>query len=262
MKPSLPDLIVWGGTGNFKVLCELLRDAYRIVGYFDNNPNIAPEYRGIPCLGNREAFLAWAREGFFTAETRGVFTAETQRRGETSRENNGEKTPRLRVSAVKKNVSAVKDKPHFIVSIGPGYGQVRRDVHAELLAHGLLPVTAIHRTAFVAENAVVGEGSQIYANATVCVDVQIGRNCIVNTNIMVVNTHPLPKACWRLSFYFFASDLVKAAVFFRMDSPFNSSRWAPLSKRSNRASATVGSFRYSCQAPIGSWLVSKVERKP
>ena len=30
MKPSLPDLIVWGGTGNFKVLCELLRDAYRI----------------------------------------------------------------------------------------------------------------------------------------------------------------------------------------------------------------------------------------
>ncbi len=50
------------------------------------------------------------------------------------------------------------------------------------------------------------------------------RNCIVNTKIMIVNTCPLPKACWRLSFYFFASVLVKVAVFFRMDSPFNSSR--------------------------------------
>lgn len=50
------------------------------------------------------------------------------------------------------------------------------------------------------------------------------RNCIVNTKIMIVNTRSQPKACWRLLFYFFASDLVKVAVFFRMDSPFNSSR--------------------------------------
>lgn len=139
MPKPLSDLIIWGGTGNFKVLCELLQEQFRIAGYFDNNPHIAKEYRGIPCLGNREAFLDWVRQ-FDAAE-----------------------------------------KPSFIVSIGPGYGQVRVDVHEELRAAGLLPITAVHRTAFVAPNASLGQGSQVYANASVCVDTQVGRACIINT---------------------------------------------------------------------------------
>lgn len=139
MQKPLSDLIIWGGTGNFKVLCELLQEQFRISGYFDNNPHIAPEYRGIPCLGNREAFLDWVRQ----------FDAT--------------------------------EKPSFIVSIGPGYGQVRLDVHEELRAAGLHPITAVHRTAFVAHNAGLGEGSQVYANASVCVDAQVGRACIINT---------------------------------------------------------------------------------
>lgn len=139
MQQPLPDLVVWGGTGNFKVLCELLKDRFHIAGYFDNNPHIAREYRGIPCLGNREALLEWVRR-FEGAE-----------------------------------------KPSFIVSIGPGYGQARLDIHAELESHGLHPITAIHRTAFVAENARLGHGTQVYANATVCVDAEIGRACIINT---------------------------------------------------------------------------------
>ncbi|MBK6931693.1 MAG: hypothetical protein IPH12_12840 [Saprospirales bacterium] len=58
MSKLLPELVIWGGTGNFKVLCELLKEAYRIAGYFDNNPSLAPEYRGIPNLGNGRRFSA------------------------------------------------------------------------------------------------------------------------------------------------------------------------------------------------------------
>ncbi len=140
----LPDLVVWGGTGNFKVLCELLREQYRIIGYFDNNPDIARSYRGIPCLGNWQDFLRWIE---------------------------------------RPDVAAAP--PHFVVSIGPGYGAVRRQLHEQLKQRGLRPVTAVHRTAFVADNASVGEGSQVYAHATVCVDAQIGRNCLINTRASI-----------------------------------------------------------------------------
>ena len=77
------------------------------------------------------------------------------------------------------------EKPYFLVSIGPGYGKVRQEIHEALKQHGLKPITAIHRTAFVAENAQIGEGTQIYANATVCVEAQIGKACIINTRASV-----------------------------------------------------------------------------
>ncbi|MBK8921245.1 MAG: acetyltransferase [Saprospirales bacterium] len=143
MSKLLPELVIWGGTGNFKVLCELLKEAYRIAGYFDNNPSLAPEYRGIPNLGNREAFFRWV------------------------------------------NALGTAPKPAFIVSIGPGHGAVRLDIHAELLALGLAPIRAVHRTAFVADNARIGEGSQVYAQAAVCADAQIGNACIINTRASV-----------------------------------------------------------------------------
>ena len=135
-------LIIWGGTGNFRVLCELLKDDYEIIGYFDNNPAIQQSYRGIPCLGNQERFESWASAW----------------QGES---------------------------PRFIVSIGPGHGAVRLGIHELLKKQGLRPITAIHRTAFVAHNATVGEGSQVYAMATICVDAQIGKGCIVNTRASV-----------------------------------------------------------------------------
>lgn len=143
MPKPLPDIAIWGGTGNFKVLCELLNGQFRVAGYFDNNVHIQPEYRGIPYLGNREAFTAWAHQ------------------------------------------LPPDEKPAFIVSIGPGHGQVRLDIHELMKTHGLRPVTAVHPAAFVAGNAEIGEGSQVYARAAVCVDTRIGRCCIVNTSASV-----------------------------------------------------------------------------
>lgn len=143
VQESMEKIIIWGGTGNLRVLYEMLVDRFHIAGYFDNNANVAKDYRGIPLLGNRKAFLEW-------------------------------------VSGL-----AGADKPNFIVGIGPGHGNDRLAIHDELKAHGLRPITAIHRTAFVAETAQVGEGSQVYANAAVCADVRIGRACIVNTSASI-----------------------------------------------------------------------------
>ena len=60
-----PGIIIWGGTGNFKVLCELFGDQYRVLGYFDNSPAVRDPYRGIPCLGGAADLDAWlkARNG-------------------------------------------------------------------------------------------------------------------------------------------------------------------------------------------------------
>ncbi len=74
-----------------------------------------------------------------------------------------------------------EEKPFFLVSIGPGHGKVRQTIHNDLKHCGLKPLVAIHRSAFVAENAVLGEGTQVYANATICVEATIGKACIINT---------------------------------------------------------------------------------
>ena len=137
-----PELVIWGGTGNFKVLCELFGDAYRIIGYFDNNPAVSAEYRGVPCLGGKDKLDQWLAR-------------------------------------------RVGEKPHFIVSSGHTHGKARIAIHEELKAESLRPVTAVHRTAFVANRAEVGEGSMVFALAAVCADARIGRCCILNTRSSV-----------------------------------------------------------------------------
>jgi len=54
-------LVIWGGTGNFKVLCDFLGNQFNILGYFDKNTNIQKEYRGIPYMGNKEFFIEWIK---------------------------------------------------------------------------------------------------------------------------------------------------------------------------------------------------------
>jgi sugar O-acyltransferase (sialic acid O-acetyltransferase NeuD family) len=69
----------------------------------------------------------------------------------------------------------------FAVAIGGTRGETRRGLQRWLTDEGLRPLTIVHRTAFVAASAALGEGTQILAHATICVDVSIGRACIVNT---------------------------------------------------------------------------------
>jgi sugar O-acyltransferase (sialic acid O-acetyltransferase NeuD family) len=73
----------------------------------------------------------------------------------------------------------------FLVAIGGDKGKDRLEIYNQLKHTGFHPLVAIHRNAFVANNAIVGSGSQILANAAVCVETVVGQCCIINTGASV-----------------------------------------------------------------------------
>lgn len=75
--------------------------------------------------------------------------------------------------------------PACTIAIGGERGRDRILLQAMLGNHGLLPFTVIHRTAFVATDAIVGAGSQILAQAAVCTGARLGQSCIINTSASV-----------------------------------------------------------------------------
>ncbi len=73
----------------------------------------------------------------------------------------------------------------FAVTIGNPNGRARIAIHERLLAEGLSPVSAVHPTAWVSPDAVVGAGAQILAGAIVETEARLGRQVIVNTKASV-----------------------------------------------------------------------------
>jgi len=73
----------------------------------------------------------------------------------------------------------------FVVCIGGTRGRDRVAIFSQLISHGLSPITAIHRTAWVAASATIGRGCQILAMAAVSEHARLGEACIVNTNATV-----------------------------------------------------------------------------
>jgi sugar O-acyltransferase (sialic acid O-acetyltransferase NeuD family) len=73
----------------------------------------------------------------------------------------------------------------FIVAIGGDRGKDRLEIQKYLAGHKLLPIVAQHSTAFVATGVMIGLGSQILANTTICVDTVIGDGCIINTGAVI-----------------------------------------------------------------------------
>lgn len=67
------------------------------------------------------------------------------------------------------------------VAVGGEHGRDRLELLDVLIRHGLKPLSVVHRTAFVAEDAELGEGCQVLAQAAVCTRTQLGRSVIVNT---------------------------------------------------------------------------------
>lgn len=77
------------------------------------------------------------------------------------------------------------DNLYCAVAVGGPRGEDRLSLMKLLKTRGLTPISLIHRTAFVAYNATVGEGCQILAQSAVCTDVQLGRSSIINTGASV-----------------------------------------------------------------------------
>ena len=74
---------------------------------------------------------------------------------------------------------------NYLVAIGGYNGGFRQKIGEMLKASGLQPFTAIHKTAFVANNTIIGEGAQILANSSVCARAIMGKYCIINTSASV-----------------------------------------------------------------------------
>lgn len=73
----------------------------------------------------------------------------------------------------------------FSVTIGNPHGHARLRLHERLEKAGLACVNVIHPTAFVEENATVGEGVQLMAGSVVGAQARLGRQCIINTHASV-----------------------------------------------------------------------------
>ncbi len=142
-KKNRKSIIIWGGTGNFKVLRELLSDDYQIIGFFDRNKDIEAPFPDIPYLGDIDDFDKW----ILTVRNPG--------------------------------------KISFLISIGPEHGKDRILLQNYLAGKGLSKMIAVHRTAFVAGDAILGAGTQVYAGARICTGVVIGEACIINTGAIV-----------------------------------------------------------------------------
>lgn len=69
----------------------------------------------------------------------------------------------------------------FCIAIGNPHGRVRLKLHDKLIEEGLQPVTVVHPKAIIAENIIIGSGSQVMAGGVIAPEVSIGRQCIINT---------------------------------------------------------------------------------
>jgi sugar O-acyltransferase (sialic acid O-acetyltransferase NeuD family) len=72
-----------------------------------------------------------------------------------------------------------------LVAIGGSRGRDRVEIQRWMESQGVVPVVAIHPTAFVASDAHLGKGCQVLARAAVCTAVRMGEACIVNTSATV-----------------------------------------------------------------------------
>ncbi|MGY2874544.1 sugar O-acyltransferase (sialic acid O-acetyltransferase NeuD family) [Marmoricola sp. URHA0025 HA25] len=77
------------------------------------------------------------------------------------------------------------EKFEFLVAVGGGHGPVRVQIHNRLTTLGMMPLSIVHRTAFVASGAKCQPGSQVLAQAAVCEGAEIGSQTIVNTGASV-----------------------------------------------------------------------------
>ena len=73
----------------------------------------------------------------------------------------------------------------FCVTIGNPNGRMRIKLHDELADLSLIPITLAHPTAFISQSAKIGIGSQIMAGSIIGPEVELGQDCIINTNASV-----------------------------------------------------------------------------
>jgi sugar O-acyltransferase (sialic acid O-acetyltransferase NeuD family) len=78
-----------------------------------------------------------------------------------------------------------KSKIGFCLSLNAPRGRDRLVLHERLIETGLQPVTLVHPSAVIAEDAVIGSGSHIMAGAIIGPEARLGKCCYINTNASI-----------------------------------------------------------------------------
>ncbi|OLC69902.1 MAG: sugar acetyltransferase [Betaproteobacteria bacterium 13_1_40CM_4_64_4] len=132
-------IVLWGATGQAKVLREALEGSgIDIVAIVDSRQLVSP-IAGVPILIGEAGLDAWL---------------------------------------VKHEAPATL---LFAIAVGGASGTDRLKLYDLVQRRGLSAYTVVHRTAFVAADAQLGEGCQVLAKAAVCTHAKLGKVVIVNT---------------------------------------------------------------------------------
>jgi len=83
------------------------------------------------------------------------------------------------------NRQTARDEIGFCVAIGNPHGRIRLSLDEMLSNEGLTPITIAHPAAVIADDAIIGAGSQILAGAIIASEAKLGRQCIINCNALV-----------------------------------------------------------------------------
>jgi sugar O-acyltransferase (sialic acid O-acetyltransferase NeuD family) len=139
-------VVIWGGTGQAKVLREALdHDGIDVLAVFDNRV-IASPFSTVPLFVGEAGFAAWEADEI---------------------------------------VAAGRAKPAACVAIGGARGRDRLARQAWLGERGYPPLDVVHPRAFVAGDSTIGAGCQLMAMSAVCAGVSLGDCVIVNTGASV-----------------------------------------------------------------------------
>ena len=74
---------------------------------------------------------------------------------------------------------------HVMVAIAGGNGKIRHEIHRMLKNEGLIPISTVHQSSYIAKNVEYRPGLQVLPNATIAARCQIGEACIINTSSSV-----------------------------------------------------------------------------
>ncbi len=140
-------IVLWGATGQAKVLWELFEHTHdQVVAIFENNHEIfqLSAEKPAPIYYGKNGFLEW------------------------------------------KSIARPERNPIYgLAAIGGSRGRDRVELQDFMQVHNVLNITAIHPTAFVSSDVRIGTSCQILAHSTICAEAIIGNACIVNSSATV-----------------------------------------------------------------------------
>jgi len=140
-------IVLWGATGQAKVLWELFEHSHdQVVAIFENNHEIfqLSAQKSVPIYYGKKGFFEW------------------------------------------KSIACPEQNPVYgLVAIGGSRGRDRIELQSFMQAHNILDITAVHPTAFVSNDAEIGASCQVLAHSTICAEAVIGNACIINSSALV-----------------------------------------------------------------------------